>query len=286
MSHATSNDSKHAAQSNSESGFMMVFAVVLVALMLIALAAAAPIVAKDLRRDKEVESEHRAQQYVRAIRLYYLKFKAYPPSIEALEGTNNVRFLRKRYVDPLTGKDDWRIIHVGENKTTVKGFFGQPLGGLNTTGAGSLGSAAGMQSNPGSSPAGAASSNCTVSGGSPLAAGLTGATTNCGTAGSSMSADNLGSGGGGPIMGVGTAKTGDSILNPNEQTTYETWEFIYDPKIELLYQQANILGGGAGGSINSQSPSTLGTTPNSTGNSIGSGSTNTPTTPPATNLPF
>ena len=43
-------------------------------------------------------------------------------------------------------------------------------------------------------------------------------------------------------------------MNPNQQTTYETWEFIYDPKIELLYQQANLLGGGtAGGAVNSQS---------------------------------
>lgn len=287
MNYANSNDSKYAEQSSSESGFMMVFAVVLVALMLIALAAAAPIVAKDLRRDKEVESEHRAQQYVRAIRLYYLKFKAYPPSIEALEGTNNVRFLRKRYVDPLTGKDDWRIIHLGENKTTVKGFFGEPLGGLNTTGAGSLGSASSMQSNPGSSPAGAASSNCTVSGGSPLAAGLTGATTNCGTPGSSISSDSLGSGGGGPIMGVGTSKTGDSILNPNEQTTYETWEFIYDPKIELLYQQANILGGGAGGSINSKDPSSLNlNASNGTSTNQPNNTATPPANPPATNLPF
>jgi hypothetical protein len=59
-------------------------------------------------------------------------------------------------------------------------------------------------------------------------------------------------------MGVGSAKTGTSILTPNEQTTYETWEFLYDPKIELLYQQANTLGGGAGGSVNSVSPSSLG----------------------------
>lgn len=62
-------------------------------------------------------------------------------------------------------------------------------------------------------------------------------------------------------MGVGTAKTGDSIMNPNQQTTYETWEFLYDPKIELLYAQANILGGAAGGSVNSQSLSNTGTTP-------------------------
>ncbi len=56
----------------------------------------------------------------------------YPGSIEQLEKTNNIRFLRQQYVDPMTGKADWRLIQVGEAKTTVKGFFGQPLAGLAT----------------------------------------------------------------------------------------------------------------------------------------------------------
>src|ERR1700733_12060156 len=120
---------------------MLLAVIVMVSLVLIALSVAAPVVARDLRRDKEVESAHRAEQYVRGIRLYYRKFKSYPPSMDALEKSNNVRYLRKQYIDPLTGKADWRIIHVGENQTTVKGFFGEPLGGINSTG---LGSAASM----------------------------------------------------------------------------------------------------------------------------------------------
>jgi type II secretory pathway pseudopilin PulG len=275
---------------------MLVFVILLAALMLIALAAAAPVVAKDLRRDKEVESAHRANEYVRAIRLYYKKFKTYPPSIEALENTNNVRFLRKQYVDPLTGKADWRIIHVGENKTTVKGFFGQPLGGLSTTGiGGGLGSASSMSSNIGGTPSTTGGSTgpvgtgpgstgpTTVSGGSALSAGFSGATiggstTGSSTTGSPASGTSSGSGGVGQIMGVGSAKTGTSILTPNEQTTYETWEFLYDPKIELLYQQANTLGGGAGGSVNSVSPSSLGSSPGQS-NTPGGSNNSTPTTP-------
>lgn len=282
---------------------MLVFMVLLAALMLIALAVAAPVIAKDLQHEKELESEHRAEQYVRAIRLYYRKNKTYPPSIDALENTNNIRYLRKRYIDPLTGKDDWRIIHVGENKTTVKGFFGQPLGGLNTSGTGSnMGSATGMLSNLGSSPTSGSSSPTTVTGGSPLSAGFSGATIGGSTPGSGSSTTGLssagtsatgtstssssssGSGGIGQIMGVGTAKTGTSILNPNQQTTYETWEFLYDPKIELLYQQANLLGGGNGGSVNSQSPSSL-TTPGAGQTSSPFGSSNTPTTTPTTPAP-
>lgn len=87
-------------------------------------------------------------------------------------------------------------------------------------------------------------------------------------------------------MGVGTSKTGESILNPNQQTTYDTWEFIYDPKIELLYQQANIFGGGTTGGVNSQSLSNTGSDISGQSNSKG-GTTNTPSTPsaPSTN-PF
>jgi len=281
---------------NSEAGFMLVYVVLIAALMLIALAIAAPIMAKQLQRDKEVETEHRANEYVRAIRLYYRKFKTYPPSIDALENTNNVRYLRKRYIDPLTGKDDWRIIHVGENKTTVKGFFGQPLGGLNTSGTGSsLGSATGMMSNiGGSSTSGSTTSpTTTVSGGSPLSAGFAGATiggstTGTSTTGTSSSSSGFGSsgfgsGGVGQVMGVGVPKNGTSIVNPNEQTTYETWEFIYDPKIEMMYQQANLFGGPA--SVNSTSPSSLGSPAGTTGQTSpfgASSGTSTPTTPAPT----
>lgn len=283
-------------EARPEAGFMLVFVVLLASLMLIGLAVAAPIMAHQIRRDKEVESEHRAEQYVRAIRLYYRKFKTYPASVDALEKTNNIRFLRKQYVDPLTGKSDWRLIHVGEQKTTVKGFFGQPLGGLNTTGAAmSVGSASTL----GSGFGGAASpttGTTTVTGGSPLSAGFSGATVGTSgastsgatsTTGSTTSSSGLGSTTGvGQIMGVGTSKTGNSILNPNAQTTYETWEFLYDPKIELLYAQSNITGGG---SVTSQPASSVGSDAAS-GKSNSGSSTTTPSSPtnnsPFSNSPF
>jgi hypothetical protein len=93
-------------------------------------------------------------------------------------------------------------------------------------------------------------------------------------------------------MGVGTAKTGTSILNPNEQTTYETWEFLYDPKIEMLYAKSNILGGGvatasSSSSIGSSSPSTFGSSTGSGSSTSGSSTTpTTPASPPTSNSPF
>lgn len=300
-------DSTHpAAARQGESGFMLVFVILLVSLILIVLAVSAPIMARQLRRDKELETQHRAEQYVRAIRLYYRKFKTYPPSIEALEKTNDIRFLRKQYIDPLTGKSDWRLIHVGENQTTVKGFFGKPLSGINATGAGGgLGSAASLGTGFGGKASPTGGSSTTIGATTGVAAGFQGATiggasgtstagafgttpgsTGTGTSSTSSSSSGLGSTTGvGQIIGVGTAKTGNSILNPNEQTTYETWEFIYDPRIELLYQRSGMFGG----QPSSQSASGFGSDA-ATGqsNSGASNPTMNPTTTPTNspNSPF
>ena len=249
---------------DSEDGYMLLAVVVMVALVVIALSVAAPVVARDLRREKEVESEHRAEQYVRAIRLYYKQTHAYPPSMEALEKTNNVRFLRQKYVDPLTGKSDWRIIHQPKTKTHFP--FGQELSGL-TAG---LGSAAGMASGVGSTPGGGTTTVGQVSGlaagfgGASVAnptgtAGASGATGSSGASGSTGSSSSdtgmFGDSSGGVIYGVGPNRSGDSILNPNQQTTYETWEFWYDPLIELLYAKGIPTGGGG---VGSQSASSFG----------------------------
>src|SRR6266851_830094 len=139
------------SQREGEQGFLLLGLVVAIFLILLVLGVAAPKVARDLRREREVEAVHRGNQYVRAIRVFYLKNgNHYPGSMEQLEKTNNVRYLRQRYVDPMTGKADWRLIKVGTAKTTVKGFFGQPLAGL----APGLGTAAGMASGGGAGAAG------------------------------------------------------------------------------------------------------------------------------------
>ena len=291
---------------------MLLAALVMVFLVLLTLSIAAPRIAKQIQRDREQESERRAQQYVRAIRIYYIKFKRYPTSIEQLEKTNNQRFLRQRYIDPLSGKDDWRIIHVGENQTTVKGFFGDDLPGLPT----GLGSAAGMSSTTGgsafgnsgtSSPGGSTfgnsgsgstsafggSSTTSAFGNSPgqgttsTAGGIGGSTTS-GQSGTSSGTNGIASqdatsftgSNAGPIMGIGSAKSGEAMLVVNEQTTYDTWEFLYDPRIEQLYAKATLLGGISSGSGSSGFGTNSGTTGTGNGfgnpSSLGFGNSNTP----------
>ncbi len=284
---------------------MLLAVVVAIFLVLLALSVAAPKVAEDLRRDREVEAIHRGNEYVRAIRLYYLKFGRYPPSMDALEKSNNTRFLRQQYVDPMTGKADWKLIHIGEAKTTVKGFFGQPLAGLPNS-SGGLGSAQSMSSNIGtpnsptgaSSPSSASSSSSSSLGlnfgssssGSPSPGGSSSpnGSSLSGTAGatpgsnssssmggmSSQSASSF-SGGGAPFVGVGIPKNGGSITILNEQTTYATWEFIYDPRIEQMKAKAALLGGSPAnsGGLPGTSPNGFGSPPGTTTPS------NTPSTP-------
>jgi type II secretory pathway pseudopilin PulG len=273
-----------------DAGFMLLGLIVAIAIILLVLSVAAAQVAFSLRREREVESLHRANQYVRAIRLYYRKFGHYPGSLQQLENTNHIRFLRQQYIDPLTGKSDWRLIGVGQNKTTVKGFFGQPLAGIPTAGLGAL---AGSQSVGGGFPGGNPTTaspngpNSTAMGAPTTAAnptdatnsagqsgattpGSTGSTTSAlGTLPTSTNANGtpFGSGSAGlaPFMGVGTSASGDSIATPNEQASYQLWEFLYDPRIEQLKVAGQLNGGGVG----SAPASSLGQTPNPTGQTPG-----------------
>ena len=289
-----------------EQGFMLVGLIVAIFVILLVISVAAPKMAQELRREREVEALHRGNQYVRAIQLYYRKNNTYPASMDALAKGTPVKYLRQQYVDPFTGKSDWRLIHVGEAKTTVKGFFGQPLTGL----APGLGSASGLAS-PGAAGAGAAGSNSAFGSSSGSSFGSssgssfgsssgssgfssssssgssafgstsstgtsTGSTAGTGTSGTGAATagtDNSGStsngtgsnstlgsaagiasqssggfsGGGAPFVGVGIPKEGTSIVVLNEQTSYNTWEFIYDPRIEQMKAAAALQGGGSQG---------------------------------------
>jgi hypothetical protein len=80
-----------------------------------------------------------------------------------LENTNNIRFLRKRYKDPLSKDGKWTMLHYNDviaTLTNTTGGPGVPAAGLASQGQQGLGTPAGQQ---GSSPFG--SSNATSSGG-------------------------------------------------------------------------------------------------------------------------
>ena len=298
-----------------EQGYALLAVLVAVFLVLLTLSVAAPTVARSLRREREVEAVHRANQYTRAIQLYYRRFGHYPGSMEQLQKSNQIRFLRQSYPDPMTGKEDWRLIKVGENKTNVKGFFGQPLTGVASTGLGSasgmasssgtgtpastvgagsstaFGSSAGSPFGSGASPSSPLGSNSSSSGtdlssssgmssgpGTPLGStdASSGSTgSSVGAGVSSQSATGI-SGTNAPFLGVGLPVAGSSILTVSEKSAYPEWEFLYDPRIEQLRAKVNILGGGIGSTSAGSLGSASGLSSSSPGSATSSPASTTP----------
>ncbi len=96
-----------------ESGFALLFVFAMAAIVAITLYSILPIISFEAQRDKEELLIERGGQYKRAIGLYVRKFKRYPAKMEDLDNANGLRFLRHHYTDPMTGKDEWRLIHAG-----------------------------------------------------------------------------------------------------------------------------------------------------------------------------
>ena len=121
------------AYRKSEQGYILLTLLLVICMMIIFAAAIVPSITFNIRRDREEEMIHRGVQYSRAIRAYYKKFGRYPTKIEDLENTSNMRFLRKRYKDPLNCKnskcEDFKLLHFGDVQLTLSGGMGG--GGIN-----------------------------------------------------------------------------------------------------------------------------------------------------------
>src|ERR1700722_13976786 len=149
---STSGRRRHRRGRNSEQGYVLLTLLLMVAMMIIAAGAVVQTVAFEIKRDREEEMVHRGVQYARAIRSYYKKFGRYPTKLEDLESANNQRFLRKRYKDPITGKD-FKLLHYGEAKLTLSNL----LGGGGIPGANPIGGASGLNGSSGFGGAGGSS---------------------------------------------------------------------------------------------------------------------------------
>jgi type II secretory pathway pseudopilin PulG len=99
--------------SKRQQGYVLLLLMFTAAVILIGLSAALPSITGAIRRDREEELIHRGAQYARAIKKFYKKTRAYPVNLDQLVNTNNVRFLRKKYKDPITGKD-FRLLRLGD----------------------------------------------------------------------------------------------------------------------------------------------------------------------------
>jgi len=302
-----------------DSGYIMLTLLLAVALMTIFAAIIVSDLKFEMRRDREEEMIHRGVQYSRAIRAYYKKFGRYPVKIEDLENTNHIRFLRKRYKDPLNCKEskcaDFKLLHFGEVQMALSGIGGGVIPGaspIGTNGGFSQTSALGGNSGFGTN-SNSAFSQSPQTGTDPSQPGSqtpsvgTGDATNPSAPGNGDAGSNqIGSGQiiGGPIIGVAsnTLIKDPTIREFNHKKKYKDWVFVYDPAqdqgrlITTPYQPQLLQGFGPQGTpnLNGQngsssgfgnssgfgtSSSGFGNSPNSP-SSGGFGQPNPPSTPP------
>ncbi len=288
---------------SDERGYIMMTLLLTMALIIILAAIIVPSITFDIKRDREEEMVHRGTQYSRAIRLYYRKFGRYPMKIEDLENSNRMRFLRKRYKDPITGKD-FRLLHFGEAKMSVNAMGGGAIPGASTVGAnGSLlnnssastfgantgfmtnsNSAFGQNSNspfgqssqsPTNQSTGQAGSNTSQAGASGSGIDQTASGNTTGASSDSVSGKTFG---GAPIVGVTSLSKDATIREFDHKKKYNEWQFVYDPTFDRGFlittpYQPSIQGLAMQGmtNLNGQNGTNSGS-----GNSFGTGFGNSP----------
>jgi hypothetical protein len=203
---------------------------------------------------------HRGAEYSRAIRRFTKKMGRYPVRLEDLENTNGLRFLRKRYKDPITGKD-FKLLHLTDLQPL--GIGG--LGTNNATGAnaGTQGNTAGdanadppdaqaqqAQPTPDQLVQNQNSAFGAGQGAPTFAAGQNSSVTPNPTASfnglNAQNAQNTGFGAqpfssqqpisGGVIVGVASASKDQTIREFNKKNHYNDWLFFYDPAYDRGYE--------------------------------------------------
>ncbi len=272
---------------------MLITIMLALAMITIALLTVLPEIGQQIKRDREEEMRHRGTAYMRAIQHYFRKYNRYPASIEQLENTNNLRFLRKRYTDPMnrdpkTGKErDFKILHqtdISLNNGPVLGQIPIPTGNP-----GQLGPQGGLPTTPGGLNAlqGGLAALTAQTGGvqptvtqNPAPGDASDEEGNPNSAESSPSNSIAKSGfssgsngpvlGGGAIIGVASLSKEKPIRVFYGKNRYKDWLFIYVPQADqggLLKGPVNpgMPTGNLNGAINPAQPGGLtgqGLTPN------------------------
>ncbi|MGC2170608.1 MAG: hypothetical protein WA623_04390 [Candidatus Sulfotelmatobacter sp.] len=207
-------------------GYVLLALLLAVSLLVITAAAAAPSIASQIRRDRETELIRRGMQYRRAIRRFAKQTGRFPLTLADLENTNGIRYLRKRYKDPLTGKD-FRLLHMADipaaTGTSASAWSLQPAPSSNGDTDSSTSPAAqdpaSIAAAPGSqSSADKPASQSTSLFGDPAAS----------------SANNGFSGG--VIVGVASTSKKKTIREFDHRDHYNQWLFFYDPGFDRPFE--------------------------------------------------
>jgi len=195
-----------------EAGYAMAALLVGLTVMAVVMTMAMPVWSTAAKRAREDELVFRGEQYARAIGLYQRKYaNALPPSIDVLL---NERFLRRKYLDPITG---------GEFQA-LTGAAGQATPGVGGAGSGGAqpGSAGAARGGVQPGTGGAAQSGGFAGRGLP--AGGTGQARQGGALGGAPGGAAFGASGG--IVGVASKSTEKSLRLYNGRGAYNEWTFV------------------------------------------------------------
>jgi type II secretory pathway pseudopilin PulG len=229
----------------AEQGYVLLTLLLMMAVMAIAAAAIVTSMKFEIQRDREEEMIHRGSQYARAIRAYYKKLGRYPATIENLENTNQMRFLRKRYKDPITGKE-FKLLHFGEVKMGLAGVAGMGGGvipGASTIGSNgtltpvsnstfsnnTLGNSGSLGQNAQAPQKSATDSSQSGDSASATQTVSSGGTTDASQNSSDQPVQTLG---GLPIVGVASTSKDSTIREFDKKKKYNEWQFVYDPSLD------------------------------------------------------
>ena len=228
--------------SDMEDGYVLLFLLLSIAVLSIGLAVAIQGIGFEIKRDREEELIHRGTQYSRAVRKFIKAVGRYPNSIEELESTNNTRFLRKRYKDPIT-KRDFKILRLSDlptfrpiagsaNATSVpvplqQGSSSPAIDTVEDTSAGGAepGASTGLQSSQSNDPGARGPETQTAIGVNNMSYAQTSALPNS-RAGAGRAL------GEGPMIGVASISKTTTIREFNHQDHYNEWQFVYDPSTD------------------------------------------------------
>lgn len=203
-----------------ERGYVLLALLLGASLLVIAAAAMAPTIAMQIKRDREEELIHRGMQYRRAIHQFAKRTGHFPMRLEELDNTNGTRFLRKRYKDPISGKD-FRLLHMADIAATGAR--------LNTASPPTDGSADGSASQSGASPDASSADTQADQNAAGVAASAAAQTANASAGGTDF--------GGGVIYGVVSPSPKKTIREFDHKSHYNQWLFfystIYDGSVEV-----------------------------------------------------
>jgi type II secretory pathway pseudopilin PulG len=204
-----------AGRGPGEDGYAMAALLVAMSVMAVFMTVAMPVWNTQAQREKEAELVFRGEQYARAVMLYQRKFaNALPPSLDVLL---NDRYLRKKYKDPITGKD-FQLLS-GASVQANAGVPGGQVPGAQTPGGTSSSGGAGTRTGSGTTFGGFGRSStaggAATPGAAPTGFGL-GAGVGAGIGGTVP----------GGIMGVTSTSAQKSLRLYNGRGVYNEWTFV------------------------------------------------------------